>query len=532
MTTAQADKAASPVSTMPVDQFARLRRFHDWTALRLDAWFDRSEKVLAGKASWIAAVTGVLALQFVLTAGHRPWLDELQALQLSVQSSDFAKLLFNLRYEGHPPLWYLILRGLAGLFNDPVWALPVAALIFAIPAQLLILFAAPFSRTERIMLSLSEFILFEFLTLSRSLTMGVTLMIVIAALWQHRRSVWVFIALLPMCDFLFGVVSLVFVTLRWRERRLYWPGVLCWVMISLLAAWSVRPMPDISSALLPRGPWHDLVLWTANFSTLGLPLQWNTGRLQWNSPAPPGLGGVALFGFFAMAWAELRSKRDYALAFGGFVLFTLVFSMAAYQLSVRHLEVAAALLIVLVWCKTSPLQDAAAPRTVWWRAWLLVASLCGLFTAGINLVEPFDRTPEASALINKLGLHDKVWVSFPHSAGQGTAALNSMVFERLGEHCSEDFIRWNAPDDKRVTNIKALHARLAQKVAQDGRFYLLSWMKLRDNPPLLRRIAVVEHGYDGQDFALFVVGENRPEARAHGVACAGPHPPLRRSAAQ
>ena len=519
---------------MPVDQFARLRGLRDWTALRLEAWFSTSEKVLSGQAAWIVAVTGVLALQIVLTACHRPWLDELQALQLSVQSSDIAKLLLNLRYEGHPPLWYLILRSLAPLFNDPVWALPVAALIFAIPAQLLILFAAPFTRTERILLSLSEFILFEFLTLSRSLTMGVALMIGIAALWQRRRSVWMLIALLPMCDFLFGVVSLVFVTLRWRERRFYWPGALLWVGISLLAAWSVRPMPDISSALLPRGPLHDLVFWTANISTLGLPLHWNTGRLQWNSPAPPGIGGFALLGFFAMAWAELRSKTDYALAFGGFILFTMVFSMAAYQLSVRHLEVAAALLIALVWCKTVPLPagpfaDAAAPRTVWWRVWLLMASLCGLLTAGINLVEPFDRTPEAAALINKLGLHDKVWVSFPHSAGQGMAALNGMVFERLGEHCSEDFIRWNAPDDKRVNDIKALNTRLAQKVAQDGRFYLLSWMKLRENPPLLRRIAVVEHGYDGQDFALFVVGGNQPEAHPHGVACAGPHPPLRRA---
>jgi hypothetical protein len=65
-------------------------------------------------------------------------------------------------------------------------------------------------------------------------------------------------------------------------------------------------------------------------------------------------------------------------------------------------------------------------------------------------------------------------------------------------------------------------------VAQDGRFYLVSWLNLAERRPLVHRIGKVLRGYDGQDYFLYVVGEDHPDARAHGVPCTGPHPALRR----
>lgn len=59
---------------------------------------------------WFAILGLLAAVQIWLVLSHRPWLDEYQALQIALQSPDFSALLENLRYEGHPPLWYLILR--------------------------------------------------------------------------------------------------------------------------------------------------------------------------------------------------------------------------------------------------------------------------------------------------------------------------------------------------------------------------------------------------------------------------------------
>ena len=517
MTTVQHDSHAGPQG------FDRLIRWRDSVAARLNrlfAWFDA---VLARDRAWISAVIFVFVLQVVLTTQHRPWLDEWQALQLAVQSPRLSDLMFNLRYEGHPPLWYLLLRGMAALLSDPVRALPVVALIIAIPVQLTILLAAPFSRAERVMIALSEFVLFDFLTISRSLTLGIALMIAIAALWKRRRLVWLLIAILPLCDFLFGVVSLLFIALRWRERSVYWPFAALWVVSGLYAAWLIRPMPDMVAALPPKGMVHDLPLWLANMATLGLPLQWGMLHPQWNAPPPPGLGGPALMGFFVVAWIELRKRRDFAVAFGAFVVLLLVVSLAIYQLSIRHLMIAAMLLIVLVW----RMADDEVTRSVWWRAWLLVIALCGLFTAAVNLIEPFDTAPEAVAVINRMGLRDKTWVPFPHAAGQGLAALNGMMFERLNKHCSEDYVRWNDPDEHSIHSDAKLVSLLSRKVAQDGQFYLITRFNIADRLPLLRRIAAVRPGYDMESYYIYIVGKGRPEAIPHHQPCNGPHTPLR-----
>ena len=523
MTTAQVDTPASPGMVKPVDQTARLRRIRDRAGAWLGAGFAALDRLLARRMVWLVAVVLVMALQIVLTLDHRPWLDEWQALQLSVQSPHLSDLMFNVRYEGHPPLWYLILRGLAGWFADPATALPVAALLIAIPVQLTVLLAAPFSRAERLMIALSQFVLIEYLTISRSMTLGFALMLAIGALWKRTRVVWLLLAVLPQCDFLFGVISLLFLALLWRERRVDWPFAVVWLISGLFAAWSIRPMPDLVPSLVPMGFVHDITLWMANFSTLGLPLQWNEGQPVWNWPPPPGLGGPALVGFLAVAWVELRRRPAYLTVFAVFVATTLVFSMSVYQLSIRHLMLAAALLIVLVW----RLADQGVARSVWWRTWLMIAAVCGLMTAGINLARPFDTAPEAAALINRLGLHDRTWVPFPHSAGQSVAAINAMQFERLAEHCSEDLVRWNAFDDHRIRDIASLKQRLARKVAQDGRFYLLTWLPIPDQAPLMRRVGTVAHGYDGQDFYLYIVGEGHADARPHGRPCITPLAPLR-----
>ena len=499
-----------------------------------DRWFARIDAILSGKQAWISAITFVLVLQIALTTQHRPWLDEWQALQLAAQSPRLSDLIFGLHYEGHPPLWYLILRGLAALLPDPAYALPAAALIIAIPVQLTILLAAPFTRAERLMLALSEFMLFEYLTLSRSLTLGVAAMVAVAALWKRPRLVWLAIAILPMCDFLFGVISVLFVALRLRERRVYWPFAALWLASGLIAAWCVRPAPDIASALLPETPVIEFWQWLARMGTLGLPLQWGAVLPQWNKPPTLWLGAPALLAFFAMAWIELRKRRDFAAVFAAFVAVLLVFDLTVYQLSIRHLTLAAMLLIVLVWRMAEDGvdgdadggADGGAPRSAWWRAWLIVIAACGLFTAAIALAIPFDTAPEAAATINRLGLREKTWVAAPRPSAQGIAAIGGMMTERLMQHCTEDFMRWNAPEDQQVDTFAKLDRLLRAKLQQNGRFYLISWNNIPADPTLLRRIAVIPPGYDGQAYYLYVVGETRPETRSTAPPCNGPHRPL------
>ncbi|EGD58569.1 hypothetical protein Y88_0626 [Novosphingobium nitrogenifigens DSM 19370] len=486
--------------------------------------FDGCEVALSAAPVWIAATLAVMALQAILIVTHRPWLDEWQALQIALQSPTFDDLLINLRYEGHPALWYLILRGLNHLVGNPYMVLPVAAMLLALPVQATILFASPFRRFDRLLIAASEFVLFEFLTVSRSQTLGVACSLMVVALWNRPRWSWAFIALLPQCDFLFGIISLIFIALRWRDRAISWPFVTLWFVSGLVAAKTVHPMPDMATAMVPQKPLKAFSIWLAEMSALGLPFQTAGLVPTWNRPPPIGINAFALFGFLTILWLETRNRPREAIALALFIGLTLLFSLAVYPLSVRHLMLGAWLFILLLWLRSK--QGGTQPN-IWTRSWLFIIAASGLATAGINLALPFDRAPEALAEMRKLGLTGKTWTAFPRSDGQGVAALNDMTFERLTENCRESFIRWNIPAEHLIRSSTQLEQILARKRSAVGRFYLLTEYDLPDRPGLLHKLSDIPAGYDGQRYLLYVVGEDRPERPHVSPLCAGAALPLR-----
>lgn len=479
------------------------------------------ERALTRPSVWAGAIALLAVLQTWLIVTHAPWLDEWQALQIAVQSPTIHDLFVNLSYEGHPAPWYFLLRGLAAVLPDPLMALPAAALLLAAVAQATILTAAPFSRSERLLLSLSQFVLFEFLTLSRSLTLGATVVLLAAALWRRPRAAWFAIAFLPQCDFLFGVIAVAMVFLRWRERRLWWPGVALFIATGLFAAWTVRPAPDMMPALHALPIANGIGVWLARVATIGVPLQWYGGALAWDATAPALLlpiGGVL---FYAVVRNELSAHRDHLVVFLGFVALTFVFSVAVYPLATRHLFMIALLLIALVWMRVA--SGGAAPGTLF-RAWLVVSAACGLASAGISAVMPFDTAASAAKIIRERGLVDKQWFAFRDSRGQGVAAINGMTFQPVGRDCAEDFIRWNFYGDLTAAEVRGQLHDFAQV---HGRYYILADVPLEHIAPFAHRFAGIPAGYDGFAFYLYEVGAGRPDAPRTTKRCNGPTRRLR-----
>src|SRR6266498_233586 len=85
-------------------------------AIRLRAigrsFYDSSAKNLIRKGSsltnpvlWI--IFGFCLLVFGYTmAHHELWFDEIHSWNIAKGSGSFVDLISNIRYEGHPPLWY------------------------------------------------------------------------------------------------------------------------------------------------------------------------------------------------------------------------------------------------------------------------------------------------------------------------------------------------------------------------------------------------------------------------------------------
>lgn len=475
------------------------------------------DRQLTSTSAWLAAAAAVLALQSALIVTHWPWPDEYQALQLAIQAPDFATLLEWLRYEGHPPLWYLLLRGLGHLM-EPLDTLWVAALLLAIPTQCLILFASPFTRAERLLIALSEFMLFDFLTISRSQTLGVALLVLAAAIWRSRWA-WLVIALLPLCDFLFGVISGILVLLKWRENDFRWAGAVLWLAIGALAAWTVRPAPDIVSAFDQFGVQSGVTEWLQKLSGLLIPFQ--GGVLpRWNSPLNP-FASVAWAGFLALCWFETRGDDFHRLMLFGLLALTLAFSLAVYPLGLRHLMLIALLLMLLAW-----LRGVRGDRPSWaFRVWLAVAALSGIATSAFAMTRPFDTAHLAVAEIRRRGLADEHWIVFPEWRLPGLAALSGIRFERTERHCMLDFVRW----DHRTALFEPgrLTEHLRDEIRRHGRSYLVSDFTIRRVPrDVLVPIATVEAGYDGIDYHLYVVGPDAPERQVNLPDCVENKRPL------
>ena len=127
------------------------------------------------------ALAALVTLQLALILTHEPWRDELQALMLAEHSASLKELFANLRYEGHPALWYLLLRALAPL-GDAMTMLKLVQVVIALSTIALVWTRAPFGPWTRLLLLAGYLILFEWGTIARSYSLGAALYFAFLAL--------------------------------------------------------------------------------------------------------------------------------------------------------------------------------------------------------------------------------------------------------------------------------------------------------------------------------------------------------------
>lgn len=110
------------------------------------------------------------AMLAVVMFHHELWRDEAQAWMITKASSTLSDLLYNMRYEGHPPLWNLIMWPFTA-FDNPEW-IKVPHFILAICTSFLVLRFAPFPRWLSVLLVFSYFFFFEYGVISRDYQLG------------------------------------------------------------------------------------------------------------------------------------------------------------------------------------------------------------------------------------------------------------------------------------------------------------------------------------------------------------------------
>jgi len=125
-----------------------------------------------GAGFLVPAVLAFLSLALVVLLRHEMWQDEWQAWLLATGSPTLPDLFRNLRYEGHPCLWYLALFGVGRLTHSPL-GIQLLHLVVATSSVYLICQYSPFSRLQKILFIFGYFPFYEYAAISRNYALGV-----------------------------------------------------------------------------------------------------------------------------------------------------------------------------------------------------------------------------------------------------------------------------------------------------------------------------------------------------------------------
>lgn len=132
----------------------------------------------------IIYLLGVCTVSFF----HEPWFDEAQAWAIA-RSGTIKEILFEIpHYEGHPPLWHLILVPFAKLGAPYELSLAAVNIFFMTLAVAVLLFKSPFPKLIRCLLPFNFFLFYQYGVISRPYCILVLAIFLAAVCYKNRNE--------------------------------------------------------------------------------------------------------------------------------------------------------------------------------------------------------------------------------------------------------------------------------------------------------------------------------------------------------
>ena len=130
---------------------------------------------MSSRRLWLA-LGGYTAMLIALAMRHEMWRDEVRAFSVATRAASWGQMLSDLHHEGHPALWYAVLRAGYTITQSNL-VLPVATILISIATAYLILRYAPFPFWLRLLAVFGVFLGFELSVMARNYGIGVLFMI-------------------------------------------------------------------------------------------------------------------------------------------------------------------------------------------------------------------------------------------------------------------------------------------------------------------------------------------------------------------
>ncbi len=173
---------------------------------------------IPGKVPEFVASMFYAVMHIFISIFHEPWYDEAVAWQIA-RCVSIKDILFEIpHYEGHPPLWHLILAPFAKLGAPYELSLCIVSLIFAGAACCLIIWKSPFPRIIRLLLPFTYFFFYQYSVISRPYCV-MMLVFVLLAMTHHKRNenprIYVGLLMLLCLTSAYGLLIAGGITIAW-----------------------------------------------------------------------------------------------------------------------------------------------------------------------------------------------------------------------------------------------------------------------------------------------------------------------------
>ena len=392
---------------------------------------------------WAGLIALALTAQLALIWNHVPWADELQATALARESHMLTDWYWNFRYEGHAPLWHLLLKIPLAFTDDPT-ALKIVQSVVVLCSAALLHLRAPFSPGVKFLLSLNYFLFFEYGVIARNYSL--TVLFFFGAIAFRRQPVaWLFIALLPQGGLqsvmLAGICGIIVL----REQGWKWWGVLlagCGGVVALIWMWPAADFESLNTLRLDT-TWLIRFIRAAYMNgTSILPVDYDLRLTGWD-PSRTALVIVALglVGPIVLIRSIANRSRLLALLTALFIVANFFLAIHVYGIGSRHFSLWILLLIGVGWTAGKPSAPPRGPLVLW----MVIAALSGP-TAGLRqFLAPVFSTLETGEALREAGVAERLIIPVDVLLGAEVNGMWRLPTYDVTGGCLQTFARWRKP---------------------------------------------------------------------------------------
>lgn len=418
---------------------------------------------------------------------HAMWRDELQTWSIVRESSSLPELLHNIRYDGFPLLWYLLLWGVSFITASPL-AMQLFHFVCAAISQLLIMTRSPFSGMVKLAMVAGYYFSFEYCIISRAYGLGVLIIVIFCAF--HSRfeerplAKGALLGLLANTSVYGAIASLAFAadelltSLTTRNRTTSPHSAFSRIVRFTLAyapllAAAVVVMIPATGGNYAKGwdfaPSFEKVLYSGCKILITLiplpmikPTFWNSLLLLDNGIWLAIMtGGAVLFA----VWQLLRPSPRYLALFSVGCLGVWIFDVTKYSGYVRHTGIVLILLVACLWRTENerPYPAIARIRSVALWAILSINFAAWIIAAYFHATVPFSGSREMAQIIRQSGREALPVVADLDGATSAVAGYLQKPFYYATNRKLETFIRWSEDRSSQSGPMRSIP--LAQEIA-------------------------------------------------------------------